>query len=268
MPSKGRFQKNMAEHGSAEGGSRHPQSQGLADVDGEHGSTEPSQENVNSGGTKRAKWSHQAKLCLIELLRDYDVLGFRTNNSWSKEAWNNIVSRLNAKLGTSDTLYQAKQKEQDLKKDFRVVKDLVDQSGFGWDNERNMVHAPENVWASFAARKENEAALSWRTKSFPYYNDLFKLYVGRYAEGRTRHGMDHYASKSKNASVPSAEAASVPDTPSPILNGLDESALQFPFDEELEEGNLEFSQRPASSHVHQMEISCMNSNHLCMAKVE
>ncbi|CAN6338310.1 unnamed protein product [Urochloa humidicola] len=100
MSCKSRAQENMAEHGSTEGGGRHPQSQGLTDVDGEQGSTEPSQENVNSGATKRAKWSHQAKLCLIELLRDHDVPGFRTQNAWSKEAWNNIVSRLNARLGT------------------------------------------------------------------------------------------------------------------------------------------------------------------------
>jgi hypothetical protein len=31
--------------------------------------------------------------------------------------------------------------------------------------------------------------------------------AGRYAEGRTRHGMDHYAKKkSKNASVPTQQA--------------------------------------------------------------
>jgi hypothetical protein len=57
-------------------------------------------------------------LFLIQLLKDHDVPGFRTQNSWSKEAWNNIVRRLNEKFGTSYTLGQVKQKEQDLKKDY------------------------------------------------------------------------------------------------------------------------------------------------------
>jgi hypothetical protein len=33
----------------------------------------------------------------------------------------------------------------------------------------------------------------------------------RYAEGRTRHGMDHYAKKSKNASAPSTQQANMTD---------------------------------------------------------
>lgn len=118
------------------------------------------------------------KLFLIGLLKDHDVPGFRTHNAWSKEAWTNIVCRLNAKFGCSFTLNQVKQKEQDLKKDYRVVKELQEESGFGWDNERNMVTAPPNVWASFAARKNNIDALTWQDKSFPYFDDLFSLYDG------------------------------------------------------------------------------------------
>ncbi|KAK3123767.1 hypothetical protein QOZ80_8AG0635720 [Eleusine coracana subsp. coracana] len=61
--------------------------------------------------------------------------------------------------------------------------------------------------------------------------------------------MDHYASRSKNASAPAAQAMHLADTyqsPSPTLNGLDESGLQFHFDEEMEEENLDFSQRSSA----------------------
>jgi hypothetical protein len=121
---------------------------GFVDVDEEHGSITQSQEKGNT--PKRAKWIHQRKLFLIQLLNDHDVLGFRTQNSWSKEAWNNIVRHLNKKFGTSYTLGQVKQKEQDLKKDYWRVKDLLEQSGFGWNSDRMMVEAPESIWASFA----------------------------------------------------------------------------------------------------------------------
>jgi hypothetical protein len=53
---------------------------------------------------------------------------------------------------------------------------LLEQSGFGWNSNRMMEEAPESIWASFAAHKNNESALHWRDKSFPYYDDLSKLY--------------------------------------------------------------------------------------------
>jgi hypothetical protein len=54
---------------------------------------------------------------------------------------------------------------------------------------------------------------------------------------------------------PAGQAAPTAETyqsPSPTLNGLDESGLQFSFDEEIA-GNLGFSQHP-STHSHQMEV--------------
>jgi hypothetical protein len=63
----------------------------------------------NVGNTrKRARWSHEIKLFLIGLLKDFNVPSYRTQNAWSKEAWANIVSRLNAKFGTSYSLSQVK----------------------------------------------------------------------------------------------------------------------------------------------------------------
>ena len=53
-----------------------------------------------------------------------------------------------------------------MKKDYRSVKDLTAESGFGWDKDRMMVDALASVWAAFAARKNNKGALQWRDKSF------------------------------------------------------------------------------------------------------
>ncbi|KAJ1279324.1 hypothetical protein BS78_04G146700 [Paspalum vaginatum] len=210
-----------------------PQRQGLVEIDYRRETIDANQE---TGATKRARWNHQMRLFLIDLLKEHD------------EAWTNIVCHLNTKFGTSFSLGQVKQKEQDLEKDYRSVKNLVAESGFGWDSERMMVDAPASVWATFAAHKNSKDALHWRDRSFPYFDALAPLYDGRHAEGRTRHGMDHYASKSKNASAPSTQASQVADTyqspsPNPNLNTPSQSFLQFHFDEELEEANLDFSQR-------------------------
>lgn len=62
-----------------------------------------------------------------------------------------------------------------------------------------MVVAPDSVWEALKARKKKDA-LRWQDKSFPYYNDLFALYDGRYAQGRSCRGMDYYANKARELS--------------------------------------------------------------------
>ncbi|PUZ38685.1 hypothetical protein GQ55_9G216300 [Panicum hallii var. hallii] len=246
MPDRGRAQ--IAVQGDLSNG------RDLMNVDTEHDTTEPTPEIGTT--RKRAKWSHEMKLFLIGLLKDHDVPGFRTHNAWSKEAWTNIVCRLNAKFGCSFTLNQVKQKEQDLKKDYRVVKELQEESGFGWDSERKMVTAPPNVWANFAARKNNSDALTWQDKSFPYFDNLFALYDGCYAEGRTRHGMDHYANKTKNASNPSTQQAPAAETyqsPSPTWSAEFDSGLQFSFDEEAGVTPVQHMQTPPTSTLTPLE---------------
>ncbi|CAN6313119.1 unnamed protein product [Urochloa humidicola] len=63
-----------------------------------------------------------------------------------------------------------------------------------------MVTGLDSVWKSLEQRRNKDALLRWRDKSYPYYDDLYALYDGRYAEGRSCHGMDHYANKAKKSS--------------------------------------------------------------------
>lgn len=175
------------------------------------------------------------KLFLIQLLKDHDVPGFRNQNAWSKEAWTSITSQLNTKFVVSFTVNQIKQKEQDLKKDYRSVKDLLAESGSGWDSVRMMVDAPADIWATFAARKNSKDALQWRDKSFPYYAELVPLYDGRHAEGRTRRGMDYYASRANNVVISVDEQPDAYQSPSPTLQGAGEYGMHFSIEEETED---------------------------------
>ncbi|XP_066375687.1 uncharacterized protein [Miscanthus floridulus] len=188
-----------------------PSVQGL-DVHQSGGSQEIHQEPGTS--RNRAKWDHQKRLHLIKLLKIYDVPRFRTHSAWSKEAWTGIVAQFDKKFSLSFSIAQVKQKEQDMKKEYRTIKDLVAESGFGWDSDRMMVTAPPDVWAAMEARK-NKDALFWQDKSFPYYDDLFALYDGHYAEERSCRGMDHYANK---AILPSQVSPDVHlQSPSPSI---------------------------------------------------
>lgn len=128
----------------------------------------------------RANWNHQMKLYLIGLLKQYDLPRFRTNNAWSKEAWTSMVAQFNSKFSLSFTTAQVKQKEQDLKKECRLVKDLSDESGFGWDSKRKMVTTLDSVWQSLEQRRNKDALLRWRDKTYLFYDDLHALYDGEF----------------------------------------------------------------------------------------
>ncbi|VAI21753.1 unnamed protein product [Triticum turgidum subsp. durum] len=213
----------------------------------------------------RAKWSHQMKLYLIQQLKDFNVPGYRTQNAWSKEAWNKIVDNINKKFGLSLDVKKVKQKEQDLKKDFRTVKELAAESGFGWDRIGMKVVAPDAVWESFAERR-NTDALIWRDKHFPYYDDLFALYEGRYAEGRNRRGMDYYADRDKEPSQTKfAESQGTNDydgSPSPNINVAD-----FPIEEEGEKDTSDFPQQQCPSRRStQMNSQFVKTPEMCGAR--
>ncbi|XP_044396434.1 uncharacterized protein [Triticum aestivum] len=81
----------------------HLQSNGAIDLELDGGTASIHPEIGLTKVNTRAKWSHQMKLFLVRLLKDHDVPGFRTHNAWSKEAWRNIVSQLNQKVGRSTT---------------------------------------------------------------------------------------------------------------------------------------------------------------------
>ncbi|XP_002439919.2 uncharacterized protein LOC8072546 [Sorghum bicolor] len=79
--------------------------------------------------------------------------------------------------------------------------------------------------------RKNKDALFWRDKSFPYYDDLFALYDGRYAEGRSCRGMDHYANKAISPSQVSPDVQ--PQSPSIPAPGF----FSFDIEEERNDTN-------------------------------
>ncbi|KAM0852370.1 hypothetical protein ACQ4PT_051792 [Festuca glaucescens] len=215
-----------------------PWTQGLEDLKF-GGSQEILQETGTTKNCPRARWNHKMKSYLIELLKEHDTPRYRTQNAWSKEAWKSIVDAFNLKFGLSFASAQVKQKEQDMKKDFRVIKDLLSESGFGWDPDRMMMVAPNDVWAGLRARK-NKDALQWQDKSFPYYDDLFALYDGRYAQGRSCRGMDLYAKKAtqpSQASTSYSQQLQDPEdnfhSPTPDLPAPGASSMRFGPEEEI-----------------------------------
>ncbi|XP_020103811.1 uncharacterized protein LOC109720880, partial [Ananas comosus] len=95
----------------------------------------------------RAKWTDMHRAYLVELLQEHNKDKWRGQNGWNKEGWRSIHKAMITKFSHSNyTLEQVKDQEQQLKKQFKAVKNLVEMSGFGWDADKKMVSAPSEVW--------------------------------------------------------------------------------------------------------------------------
>ncbi|CAI9297192.1 unnamed protein product [Lactuca saligna] len=72
-----------------------------------------------------------------------------------------------------------------LKRDRSVVHDMMswnNTNGFGWDDQNNMLEAPQSVWQAYAQVHKN--ASKWRGKKFPHYWDLCIVFGKDRANGR------------------------------------------------------------------------------------
>jgi Myb/SANT-like DNA-binding domain len=81
---------------------------------------------------------------LLEQAQD----GKRADSGFKKEAWDSVLREVQLVYTGSYPipLQKIKQKEQAYKALYKDWRFLRDQSGFGWDEETQMITAPNEVW--------------------------------------------------------------------------------------------------------------------------
>ncbi|KAK9987805.1 hypothetical protein SO802_028044 [Lithocarpus litseifolius] len=106
-------------------------------------------------GRPKVEWTPSRDAYLVELFIEQHNLGRTAYNEYKNENLeeNQIKNRYNV-----------------MKKDYVVVKALLSNTGFGWDETRQMVVADDKVWDSYILVR-NEARPS-RRKSFPLYKQM------------------------------------------------------------------------------------------------
>ncbi|KAI9614365.1 hypothetical protein H4Q26_009514 [Puccinia striiformis f. sp. tritici PST-130] len=88
---------------------------------------------------------------------------------------------------------------QCFKKWYDVFLACKDASGFGWNEQHNMVTASEEVWEAFS--RSHPAARRFKNTSFPEYHKLFVIFGGHTATGALRRGANGTTSGSQPAGV-------------------------------------------------------------------
>jgi Myb/SANT-like DNA-binding domain len=112
-------------------------------------STAPSQLSTSiEDQSDRLEWTNEMVHTLFAELLDQALDGKRADSGFKKEAWDSVQREVQAVYPGPGTilLQKIKQKEQTFKGLYKDWRWLRDQSGFGWDEETQMITAPDQVW--------------------------------------------------------------------------------------------------------------------------
>ena len=96
----------------------------------------------------RAHWNLGLEKALVELLHNNNNDCYRGQNGWSTDACNGIVKSFHQKFKHISFSRQHQDKEKELKREYRMLKEARQQSGASWDDKLCMIVADAPVWAN------------------------------------------------------------------------------------------------------------------------
>lgn len=86
---------------------------------------------------------------LIDLLQDQALRGNKIGHDLTTEAWIEMMRLFTAKYGSQYGKDTLKNRYEHLRRQYNGIKYLLEQSGFSWDETREMVMAEDYVWDSY-----------------------------------------------------------------------------------------------------------------------
>ncbi|KAH9988184.1 hypothetical protein BJV77DRAFT_910226, partial [Russula vinacea] len=114
---------------------------------------------------------------LVRTLKQQKTSGNWGDNNPKKVAWTACETALAGSEvlsgGAPKTVVSIKNRWQRLKKEYEIVKDIRNQSGWGWDNTTNLPEVPQPVWDDYIV--SHPGAKPYRKKPFPLFDDIADL---------------------------------------------------------------------------------------------
>ncbi|CAM0909897.1 unnamed protein product [Alopecurus aequalis] len=132
---------------------------------------------------QRAQWNARLEKSLVEILHEHNNDYHRGLNGWSRETWNEMVNVFHERnQHVNFDKSQVQDKEKELKRDYRMLKDARSQSGVGWRETDYKLQAEPHLWDNLAV-SFGKRIKRFKTKAFPLYDSLGELYHKHTAEG-------------------------------------------------------------------------------------
>lgn len=141
---------------------------------------------IPSGGDRtRTYWTPPMDRYLVDLLLDQVHRGNKLGQTFIAQAWVDMVILFNTKFGSNHDKDVLKNRYKHLRRQYNDIKFLLEQSGFSWNEARDMVTAEDSVWDAYI--KERPDARSYRVKTVPSYHKLGIIFGEDIYDGRYTH---------------------------------------------------------------------------------
>lgn len=85
----------------------------------------------------------------IELMLNQLEGGNKLDNTFSKQAWTDMLTLFNSKFGQQHSKRVLRHRYKKLWKYYDDVKSLLKQDGFSWDDSQQMIVGGDDVWDAY-----------------------------------------------------------------------------------------------------------------------
>lgn len=107
----------------------------------------------------RTDWTPAMDKYFIELLLDEVGRGRKSGDSFTKQAWSDMLASFNAKFGPQHGKRVLRHRYKKMWKYYCDARTLLKQEGFSWDDTQQMVTADDGVWHAYT-KVDSEVSIS------------------------------------------------------------------------------------------------------------
>lgn len=97
----------------------------------------------------RTYWTPPMDRYFIDLMLEQMQRGNKIDNTFIAQSWIDMTTLFNGKFGSQHDKDVLKNRYKSLRKQYTDIKLLLEQSGFTWDETRQMVRADDNIWDAY-----------------------------------------------------------------------------------------------------------------------
>ncbi|XP_022740254.1 L10-interacting MYB domain-containing protein-like [Durio zibethinus] len=162
---------------------------------------QPSQQQEQQS---RARWTTFLTKTLADMLVEQVHRGNRLNNSFNKRAWKSMCDDFCKKTGLKWDKEQLKNRYGVLRRQYVLVKSLLDHSGFSWNESTGDIIGKDEAWADFI--KDHPDAETIKSSGCSIYKQLCTIFSEPTTNGK--HDYSAEIGREVGSSLPSLEPLS------------------------------------------------------------
>lgn len=132
--------------------------------------------------SSKAVWTDELRKIFLDAIREEMGRGTFTDSGFKATSWTKILSDFNIKADVHYTKDQIQTQYSQLKSKYSIFRDMIQNSGFGWDSVAKLPTAPEDVWTKYL--ESHKDARPYRHKTLMFYDELEEIFAGKCATGK------------------------------------------------------------------------------------